>query len=1159
MAHAKKGTSPFHIVGIGASAGGLEALDQFFDRMPDDSGLAFVVIQHLSPDFKSQMDELLSHHTRMPIRLIEEGVRLEPDHVYLTKPLSEVSLKDGRFTLGGDGDGAHPHLLIDTFFASLAREAGGHAIGVILSGTGRDGSAGLRAIHEAGGLAVAQSPESAGFDGMPQSAVDTGICDYILPPAEIPPLLATYLEHPAGPLFLGRSGPGSPAAGDEGGFSQIYGLLMKYHQLDLSRYKLTTVGRRIKRRMGFCQTATVEHYAAVLAGNRDELDALYRDLLIGVTEFFRDRKSFRYLEDKVIPGLFADRSPDRELRVWSAGCATGEEAYSLAILLLEKADELHFTGTITVFATDVHKQSLGLASQGVYERGRLAQVSPEQLKRYFVPVGHDQYKVSTDLRKILVFALHNLISDPPFPRLDLVCCRNLLIYLRTDTRKRVLSLFHFSLNLGGILFLGSSEGLSELSGEFEPVSGEHKVFKKLRELKRPVEFRSSRTVNDRTIPAPGVRSVQPMLVTLERQVLHDYDELLARHIPPGVLIDRQGKILHYFGNVADYLRTPKGRVESDRLLLSDNNLQVALSTSLQRAVKTGQSVVTRDIRMQRGEEESLIDLTVDPIPDGKSETVHYHVYFQRVRPVERRAPLPDCPDVEVGSFDADLYTHQHISDLETELQSTRENLQVTRENLQASSEEQQATIEEFQVTNEELQATNEELRATNEELHSANEELYSVNSELERKNVEFNRLAVEHDNMLSSIDAGMIFLDRELCIHRFNPAIASFFTLLPQDIGRSLNDIAFHLADRARVQADIRQVLATGDSIGQEVEAPDGSWLLIRIMPFKGVAGEVEGVVITFTDISPMKKAEQAVLTLNERLHEANEKLAKMNEALELRVAGRTRELEKIRSELVVQNEELHKSHRLLETEGVERTLAVEELRKKEQLLIQQSRLAAMGEMLANIAHQWRQPMNILGLKIQEIGLSYELGGFSKELLDTNIEKALDILFHLSRTIDDFRDFSAPDKEKCTFSLGQTVDKTVSLIKDNFHEQGITIAVEVSGEPQVNGYANEYRQTLLNIFMNAKDAFLERKTCAALITVAAWSDRKRAVLTITDNAGGIDEEIIEKVFDPYFTTKDLGKGTGIGLFMSKTIVEKNMGGRLTVSNVPGGVQFRIEV
>ncbi len=1136
---------PLYIVGIGASAGGLNALEQFFDNMPVDSGMAFVVIQHLSPDFKSQMEELLARHTGMPIRLVKDGSKLVADNVYLIPSLSQVTIKGGRFSLSENIASEHVHLLINRFFTSLAEDAGAKAVGVILSGTGRDGTQGILAIHNGGGLVIAQSPETSQFDGMPKSAIDTGVSDFILAPDKMPAILMKYIVSPLEVRGEILRDPDTVATGGEGGFDEVCALLLHSYNLDFSKYKLTTVGRRIRRRMEFRNLVKVADYATILSADRNELEALYKDLLIGVTEFFRDREAFQYLESDCIEQLFATRNPDEELRVWSAGCATGEEAYSLAILLKEKAAQQKFTGRITVFATDVHKYSLDLASQGVYSRERLANVSPERLERHFSEAGNNLFKVSTELRKLLVFAPHNLISDPPFPRIDLVCCRNLLIYLRPDTQKRVLSLLHFALNRNGVLFLGSSEGLNELTSEFEIISSQYKLFRKIGDKNLLMEFSSDRTVSERTNQEMNFRSAQSRLVSLDRQILYDYDKLLGKHIPPGVLIDEKYKIIHYFSDVAEYLKTPEGRTESDILQLNDDNLQIALSISLQRAGKTGQSIVTRNIRIHRAGQECLLDLTVEPIPDSKSGTVHYHVYFERVRPLEQSPPSKELAAGAVGSFDANVYSSEHINDLESKLQSTQENLQ-------AIIEENQVANEELQATNEELQATNEELQATNEELHSTNEELYSVNSESERNYMELKRLGVEHDNMLNSVDSGMIFLDRELLIRRFNPAILSFFTLLPQDIGRPIDNIVFHLAVREQMHADIQRVLKDAIPIEKEVIDGEGKWLLIRIMPFKIETGRVEGVVITFTDISKSKAAEQTVTRLNEELNKANEEL-------EIRVAKRTTELKQSSANLKTQNVELQQTYAGLEKETASRILALEELRNKDLLLIQQSRMAAMGEMLINISHQWRQPLNILGLKVQQIGLSYELGGFNKDLLDTNIAKAMEIILHLSQTIDDFRDFSAPDKEKTLFRADLVVTKTVSLLKDNFTELGISIDINSSGEQRINGYPNEYGQVLINILMNAKDAFEERRTIDARISLRLWAEAGRVVLTVTDNAGGIKAEIIDRIFDPYFTTKELGKGTGVGLFMSKTIIEKNMAGRFSVRNVEGGAEFRIEV
>jgi len=850
---------PSHIVGIGASAGGLSALEQFFDNIPPNTGMAFVVIQHLSPDFKSLMDDLLSRHTTMPIHRVTNGIQLTPNSVYLIPPKTHMTISQEHLYLTEKPISPHTELPIDIFFNSLADDAGDRAVGVVLSGTGSDGSRGIVSINKNGGLVVAQSPESAQFDGMPRNAIATGVCDFILAPDRIPRILVEYAISPLS--VRTRMNHELEVFEDEGEYAAIFALLRRHYNLDFSKYKGSTVGRRIRRRMEFRQIPEISDYVAIVSGDQGELELLYKDLLIGVTEFFRDKQAFQFLEQEVIPRLFANLNRGEDLRVWSAACATGEEAYSLAILVAEKADELGFTGKVTVFATDVHKTSLDFASQGLYDRAKLTNVSPERMDRYFKKEGNDLFRVTSELRKLVVFAPHNLLNDPPFTRLDLVCCRNLLIYFQTDVQEKVISLFHFALKTGCILFLGSSEGLGAFVGEFEVIANQHKLFRKIRDLKLALNLDANRMDRTPKMPVAVFQPASSRMVTIERQMLADYDTLLRRHMPPGVLIDENRQIVHYFGNVAEYLKMPEGRAENNILALAEDNLHIALSTSLQRADSTRQFIVTRNVRIRRGNSEFLIDLNVSPLPDEKSHTTHYHVYFERVRSTEHPLPVEPSEDTDVNSFDAENHFRQHVADLEMELQSTRENLQTTVEELQTSNEE-------LQATNEELLASNEELQSTNEELHSVNEELYSVNSEFERKNVELKQLNNDHENLLASTDIGTVFLDRQLRIRKYNPAIASFFKLLPQDIGRPIDHIAYHLSQQEEMLADIHRVLANGDPVEQEEQNRDNSWLLKRIMPFRTETGQVEGVVITFTDITTIKEAELKVLRLNEDLEQ---------------------------------------------------------------------------------------------------------------------------------------------------------------------------------------------------------------------------------------------------------------------------------------------------
>ncbi len=875
--------APTFIVGIGASAGGLNALEQFFDNMSPDSGMAFVVIQHLSPDFKSLMDDLLSRHTTMPIHRVTSGIALEANNIYLIPPKNQMTVREERLYLTEKIASQHIELPIDVFFHSLAEDAGERSIGIILSGTGSDGSRGVLSIHRKGGLVMIQSPESAQFDGMPRNAVATGVSDFILSPDRMPRILIEYTVSPQ--AVRSRQHHELEIFEDEGEFAEVFALLRRSYNLDFSKYKGSTVGRRIRRRMEFRQIPEVSDYASIISGDKEELESLYKDLLIGVTEFFRDSQSFRYLEQEVVPQLFANLHRGEDLRAWSAACATGEEAYSLAILLAEHAEYIDFKGKITVFATDVHKTSLDTASQGLYEKERLANVSQERLERYFKQEGGNLYRVTSELRKLVVFAPHNLLSDPPFTRLDLICCRNLLIYFQPVVQEKVISLFHFALKKDCTLFLGSSEGLGVFANEFEVMANQHKMFRKIRDLKLAIDLDPSLSDRSRMATVTSTASPHSRIVSLDRQVLADYDALLRRHLPPGVLVNENRQILHYFGDVADYLKTPEGRVENDLLKLAEDNLHIAISTALQRSEKTRQPIVTRNVRIHRGTEELLIDLHLDPLPDEKTRSTHYHIYFERVRPVEQILDAADeCSDQDNRDrFDSVTHYRLHIADLETELQSARESLQTTIEELQTSNEE-------LQATNEELLAANEELQSTNEELHSVNEELYSVNSEFERKNIELKQLNSDHDNLLASSDIGTVFLDRQLRIRKFNPAIAAFFKLLPQDLGRPIDHIAYHLSDQEEMLADIQRVIKEGVLVEREKQTRDGTWLLNRITPFRIETGQLEGVLITFTDISSIKEAEHKILKANEWLEQkVDERTAELRSEIQERIAAESR------------------------------------------------------------------------------------------------------------------------------------------------------------------------------------------------------------------------------------------------------------------------------
>ncbi len=625
-----------------------------------------------------------------------------------------------------------------------------------------------------------------------------------------------------------------------------------YHagSLDFSKYKPTTVGRRIQRRMDFCHLQQVRDYVDFLANNPLELDALYKDLLIGVTEFFRDPQVFSYLEQEIIPTLFEQASPDG-VRAWIAACATGEEAYSIAILLHEAAERLGYQKKISVFATDVHRHSLETASKGVYEPERLKNVSQQRLDRYFIMEKFGSHSVSPELRKLVIFAPHNLINDPPFTKMNLVSCRNLLIYFSPESQDSSLNLLHFALRPEGILLLGLSEGTGKFTDDFTPIHSNHNIFQKVGDSRRGLGIKELGNAMPPLI-SPDRKITTKNSALLDRQILHDYDLLLKRYVPTGVLLNQHRQVLHYFGDINAYIKPPEGRVENDFLSMLEGDLHLAVSVALQRTVASDADFTLPNVSVPYGEETRRVDVVVQHLPDEKTHSSHYHVSLVPQH-LTSSSPVTSSESKTFLQDDQSVRTLQkYITDLDGELQLTKENLQTTVEELQTSNEE-------LQATNEELLASNEELQSTNEELHSVNEELYTVNAEFERKNNELEALNREHQNLLDSLEVGVIFLDKHLVIRKFNPASAYSFKLLPQDIGRPIDHIAYQLTDQNKMLNDVSQVLETGHMAEQEVQSQDGAWLLQRMVPFRGKKRKIKGVILTYTDISDIKLAELTV------------------------------------------------------------------------------------------------------------------------------------------------------------------------------------------------------------------------------------------------------------------------------------------------------------
>ena len=849
---------PIYYVGIGASAGGLEALESFFSQMTADSGMAFIVIQHLSPDYKSMMVELLSKRTAMPVRRAEEGMRVEADSVYLIPPKKNLSIFQGKLLLRESDHNRGLNLPIDVFLRSLADDQAEKAIAIILSGTGSDGVRGIRAVKEAGGMVLVQSEESARFDGMPRAAITTGLADFILTPEDMPQRLLSFIQIPQD--AKARQLPSLRS--DEDGLTRIFALLRERTRVDFTHYKPNTVIRRIERRMTMNQIHDLRDYVKFMDGYAGEVMALYRELLIGVTNFFRDREVFDELESHHLPRLF-ERVETREVRFWVAGCSTGEEAYTLAMLGREVLERLSKTLEIKIFATDLDHDAILRASSGIYPESITADLPPGYLAKYFHRREDQHYQVDRSLREMVVFAQHNLIKDPPFTKIELVSCRNLLIYLQPVLQRKAMELINFSLNPQGLLLLGSSETPGELSDAFETLHHKFKIYasKGKRnptgnslEFISPAELRPPQS-RPRVPSSPGPRDPQE-----ERLLDRLVQALTDDFIPLAVVVNEQREALYILGEPDGYFRLQPGKMLNDVTKIAVQDLAIPLATGLQRVFGTGQELKYNGIRVKRRDGSQTVEVRIRLLPGKRGQELLAVILIEPVA-----APPPEEASATLPLYDAHQGAEQRIRDLEQELQFSRENLQATIEELETSNEELQATNEELLASNEELQSTNEELQSVNEELQSVNEELHTVNAEHQRKIMELIDLNNDLDNLITSTRIATLFLDEHLVIRRFTPPIKSIFKILDSDVGRPVSHLLHTLTDADPYQL-IQTVMDGGGEQEREVQIEGGFWFLMRVLPYHVGAEAMSGVVLTFTDISLLKATREALSERDSRL-----------------------------------------------------------------------------------------------------------------------------------------------------------------------------------------------------------------------------------------------------------------------------------------------------
>ena len=830
----------FFVVGIGASAGGLRALEEFFENMPSDGGAAFIVIQHLSPDFKSLMKELLSRRTRMKVHRVEEGMAIAPNNVYLIPPGKNLSVESGVLHLSEQQSRKVHGVIsfpINIFFQSLADSYAEQAVGVVLSGTGSDGTQGLQAIKEAGGTVLVQDPSTAEFDGMPQSAISTGIVDRVLPPGELAQLLYEYLSSP---LDVDNFDSSRSLLIDSRKIRRIANILVDRGKIDFSHYKKTTVSRRIHRRCSIVRCMDIDGYIQLLENSESERDILSSELLINVTRFFRDPTAWTYLESMVLAPLIENNKSGEELRFWVTACSTGEEAYSLGISIDELMSKYNKQFKVKIFATDVDRTALEKAATGSYMSTINNDVSEERLQRYFV-YRDGNYQVTRHLREMMIFASHDLTEDAGFTRMHLVTCRNMLIYLEPDLQQQVIRSIHFSLRANGIFFMGEAENPGNLADEFITINKKWKIYQKRRNVRLPLLVKSSstrgRTSLHQSSKSTSTKSrYEPMLEETLKTILGDRNALCS-------IVDREHQLLNVYGNSEGILTVPQGKLTKDIINMVVPALKLPLNTALHRAKKESQPVLYTGIRLHPHQEDSRqVSLKVTYQESNKLAGDFLVVNIEDdIKPQLPRTGEP---------FKIDNEASQRISQLEFELNQTRENLQAVIEELETTNEEQQAT-------NEELIASNEELQSTNEELHSVNEELHTVNTEYQSKIQQLVELNNDIDNLLQSTDIGVIFLDIELKIRKFTSAASRAVSLVNSDVGRPLTHLA-HNMDVSNLIELLTEAIATQKAIEREVMLKDSQEsLLMRINPYRTENDVLDGVVLTFVNISDITEVQE--------------------------------------------------------------------------------------------------------------------------------------------------------------------------------------------------------------------------------------------------------------------------------------------------------------
>jgi two-component system CheB/CheR fusion protein len=1160
------------IVAIGASAGGLEPLEQFFGHMPGDAGMAFAVVQHLAPDHESALPQLLRKHTAMPVEQIRNNTRVEPDRVYVIPPNATLTIHDGTLEIAAPVEPRGQRTPIDNFFSSLAHDRGQNAVCIILSGTGSDGTRGLKAIKEYGGMAMAQTLESARYDAILRSAIGTGLVDHILPVEQMPAKLIEYAAHLAS--INGASGTRREQLGSEWG--KIHRLLKRRAGHDFSQYKEGTIARRLERRMRALQIETVAQYIDVLESQPAEADQLFKDLLIGVTQFFRDPEAFDTLAREVVPKLFEDKGSDGQVRACVVGCASGEEAYSLAILLCEYAATIANAPKIQIFATDIDERGLETARKGRYPESIAEHVSPERLERFFVKQD-SSYQIKREVREHCIFSNHSFIKDPPFSRLDLISCRNVMIYVSAELQQRMVLLFHYALRRGGYLFLGPSENVATHADLFRPVDKRRRIFQRKESLPRPiVQF-----------PLADIAQAPPRgagkLPEDERSLAKQLERIILQRFRPAcVTVKENGESVYFSGPVSRYLEQQAGSPDTNVLNMARQELRGPLRSVLRQAAAS-HAKAESGVSLEGGP----VHITVEPLPEFRDAAL-FMVTFEdtasgQPAPVQAFAPTAE----------------ETIRNLDEELRAAREHSQTAREELET-------TNEELQSANEEYQSTNEELETSKEELQSFNEELETVNAELNRKVAELDNANSDLQNLLNSTQIATIFLDLELHIKNFTPAAGLVFRLIAGDIGRPITDLAAHFTE-GDFEENIRTVLRTLETRERQLSAPQGQTYQMRILPYRTVNNVIEGVVITFLDVTKIREAERravaaqdyaesivetvheplVVLDAGLRVKSANKAFYETFQVFEDATIGHVLyelgnrqwnipELRRLLTKILparsaftnyqVEHDFPGRGRRIMLLNARQLAgpkehdplilLSIEDITESRRELLRLN--ADLRHIAYATSHDLQEPLRMVVSYTQLLAREYR--GKLGAQADQFIEYAVTGAQRMETLLGNLREYWSMNEKwedlPSPVESGKALDKAIENLAEPIQESGARISRETL--PAV--MAEELPLTLLfqNLLSNAIK--YRRAGAAPEIHIGAHKRENTIEFSVADNGIGIETQYLDTIFAPFKRLHGAENypGSGLGLAIARKIAER-VGGRMWAESDGKGSVFRFTI